>query len=109
MSNLRRATRKGAIESRLAPPARGHLRSPVGGTYFVTGERHETRLYQRDARRIANLVRLMDGIHSDFRCPRCGANLLLTRTKGLPKGREQAFCPARSGPLMARDGDDTLG
>jgi ribosomal protein S27AE len=46
---------------------------------------------------------------SNYRCPRCGANLLLTRTKELPKGREQAFCPACAGPLMARDGDDTLG
>jgi ribosomal protein S27AE len=51
----------------------------------------------------------MDALLSNFRCPRCGANLLLTRTKGLPKGREHAFCPGCSGPLMARDGEDTLG
>src|SRR5208282_2849181 len=57
----------------------------------------------------ARVTEVMDAIRSNYRCPRCGANLLLTRTKELPKGREQAFCPACSGPLMARDGDDALG
>jgi ribosomal protein S27AE len=52
---------------------------------------------------------VMEVMCSNYRCPRCGANLPLTRIKGLPKARDQAFCPACSGPLMARDGDDTLG
>jgi hypothetical protein len=32
----------------------------------------------------------------------------MAKTKEPRNGREQAFCPACAGPLMARDGDDTL-
>jgi ribosomal protein S27AE len=60
-------------------------------------------------RQAGSVTGSMDAKSSNYRCPRCGANLLLTRTKELPKGREQAFCPGCAGPLMARDGDDTLG